>query len=262
MKKNELRKKEISLDKTDIEVNRKEGCISALIDTSRMLGEKYIKSTAVNQRQSLLLAVDFYFSTDSLKVFFLVEGEREKYRQYKYSATKNELRLIKELIIETLQKEFNMTPQEYYNCDKFVVYYTDKKEIGGEVSGNDDKELKREHLKIDREMDIDLDIGQEITAYLETWFDVDKKFGINVNGEDSTWLNMYAKYNPFEDTLRIECEIDREKGSEYFDYEPTENESKLIKEMIAEKIQQEHGETPQEFCNKATDYNQGIGGQT
>ena len=121
-------------------------------------------------------------------------------------------------------------------------------------------EFEKKDLVVDREMEVDDDIGQEITAYLESWFDVDKKFGLNINDEDGTWLNMYAKYNPFEDTLRIECEISRENGSDYFEYEPTENESKLIKEMIAEKIMQEHGETPQEFCSKFIDYDQGIGG--
>ena len=121
-------------------------------------------------------------------------------------------------------------------------------------------EFEKKDLVVDREMEVDDDIGQEITAYLESWFDVDKKFGLNINDEDGTWLNMYAKYNPFEDNLRIECEISRENGSDYFEYEPTENESKLIKEMIAEKIMQEHGETPQEFCNRFTDYDQGMGG--
>lgn len=65
--------------------------------------------------------------------------------------------------------------------------------------------------------------------------------------DDGTWLNMYAKYNPFADTLRIECEISRDSGSSYFDYEPTEAEAQLIKGMIAEKLMQGHGRTPQEF---------------
>lgn len=113
----------------------------------------------------------------------------------------------------------------------------------------ENKELEKQDIAIDHEMDVDCDIGQEITAYIETWFDVDKKFGTNICDEDGSWLNMYAKYNPFENTLRIECEISRDDGSECFDYEPTKAESQLIKEMIAEKIMQTHGQTPQEFCN-------------
>ena len=100
----------------------------------------------------------------------------------------------------------------------------------------ENNELERADLVIDRDMEVDCDIGQEITVYIEAWFDADKKFGLNIADEDGTWLNLYGKYNPFEDTLRIECEISREDGSEYFDYTPTEAESKLIKDMIAEKF--------------------------
>ena len=114
------------------------------------------------------------------------------------------------------------------------------------MTGNN--ELERKDIVVDRDMDVDCENETEITAYLETWFDVDKKFGTNTKDDDDVWLNMYAKYNPFEDILRIECEIDKPKGSEYFDYTPTEAEAKLIKEMIAEKIKAEYCKTPQEFC--------------
>ena len=103
-------------------------------------------------------------------------------------------------------------------------------------------------IAIDRNIEVDCDIGQEITVYIETWFDVDKKFGVQTADDDSTWLNMYGKYNPFEDTLRIECEISRDNGSEYFDYQPTDSEAQFIKEMIADKIREEYHQTPQEFC--------------
>lgn len=109
-------------------------------------------------------------------------------------------------------------------------------------------ELERKDIVVDRDMDVDCENAAEITAYLETWFDVDKKFGTNTKDDDDVWLNVYAKYNPFDDSLRIECEIDKPKGSEYFDYTPTEAEERLIKDMIAEKIKAEYGQTPQEFC--------------
>lgn len=112
----------------------------------------------------------------------------------------------------------------------------------------ENNELERADLAIDRDMEVDCDIGQEITVYIETWFDVDKKFGLNLADEDGTWLNMYGRYNPFEDSLQIECEISREDGNDFFDYQPTENETKLIKDLITEKIQKEYHQTPQEFC--------------
>ena len=78
------------------------------------------------------------------------------------------------------------------------------------ITKMDTPEFTRDMLAVDRDMEVDCDIGQEITAYIETWFDADKKFGIDTASEDGTWLNMYAKYNPFADTLRIECEISRD----------------------------------------------------
>jgi len=112
----------------------------------------------------------------------------------------------------------------------------------------ENNELERKDIVVDRDMDVDCENAIEITAYLETWFDVDKKFGTNTKDDDDVWLNMYAKYNPFDDSLRIECEIDKPQGSEYFDYTPTEAEAKLIKDMIVETIKAEYGQTPHEFC--------------
>lgn len=126
----------------------------------------------------------------------------------------------------------------------------------------ENNELERADLAIDRDMEVDCDIGQEITVYIETWFDVDKKFGVQTADDDSTWLNLYGKYNPFEDTLRIECEISREDGSEYFDYQPTDSEAQLIKEMIAEKISKEYHQTPQEFCGDTQNETMTMGGLT
>lgn len=124
----------------------------------------------------------------------------------------------------------------------------------------ENNELERTDIAVDSDIEVDCDIGQEITAYIETWFDVDKKFGINTALDDGTWLNMYAKYNPFADTLRIECEISRDSGSSYFDYESTEAEAQLIKGMIAEKLMQGHGRTPQAFCEDVGDIT--MGGMT
>lgn len=121
-------------------------------------------------------------------------------------------------------------------------------------------ELTKAMLDVDRDMEVDSDIGQEITAYLEVWFDVDKKFGLHINDEYDTCLNLYAKYNPFADTLRLECEISRNDSSDYFDYVPTAAESQTIKDMIADRIYLKYGQTPQEFCNDSCGESQEMGG--
>lgn len=119
--------------------------------------------------------------------------------------------------------------------------------------------LTRDDIAIDHDMQID-DEGCEIIAYVETWFDVDRKFHIDTGSDDDTWLNMYGHYNPFNDSLRIECEISRQDSSSYFDYEPTKDEAQLIKDMIAEKLREDHNQTPQEFCEEYYGEDQTIGG--
>ena len=120
--------------------------------------------------------------------------------------------------------------------------------------------LTRDDLAIDHDMQIDGEEGHEITAYIETWFDVDKKFNIDTASDDDTWLNMYGRYNPFDDTLRIECEISRQDSSSYFDYEPTKDEEQLIKDLITEKIREDYNQTPQEFCDEYYGAEPTIGG--
>ena len=109
-------------------------------------------------------------------------------------------------------------------------------------------EFERCDIRVHHDMEVDCDIGQQITAYIETWFDVSRKFGLQAQLQDGEWLNLYAKYNPFEDTLRLECEVSRESGSTWFDYTPTDAETRLIKDMITETIRDVHKQTPQEFC--------------
>lgn len=117
----------------------------------------------------------------------------------------------------------------------------------------ENNELTRDDIAIDSDMQIDDDVGQEILVYIETWFDVDKKFHVDTASDDSAWLNMYGRYNPFEDSLRIECEISRQDGSSYFDYKPTKAEAQLIKNLITEKIREVYNQTPKEFMEDDCD---------
>ncbi len=125
----------------------------------------------------------------------------------------------------------------------------------------ENKDLERKDIEVDREMEVDDENPNQINFYLVKWFDVDQKFNLNINAEDGTWLNMYGKYNPYADTVKLECGISREDGDDtWFHYEPTESETKLIKDMVAEKLQQEHHQTPQEFCERYYGEEQTPGG--
>lgn len=74
-------------------------------------------------------------------------------------------------------------------------------------------ELTRDDLVIDPDMEID-DDGSIVTAYVETWFDVDRKFGTHTADDPETWVNLNAKYNTESRELLTEYQIDRPDGSE------------------------------------------------
>ncbi len=125
----------------------------------------------------------------------------------------------------------------------------------------DNLELEREDMYVDRDIQIDDENGQQIVAYLETLFDVNKKFNLNLDSEAGEWVNMYGIYNPCSDFLTIECVISTDDKNETFYYTPTEAESKLIKDMITQKIQEEYGQTPIEFClDSSSTEDQTMGG--
>ena len=107
--------------------------------------------------------------------------------------------------------------------------------------------LERTDIAIDPDIFVSFD-GTEIEAYVETWFDVDARFGTNTRGLDDTWLNLYATFNPFEDTLRMEYVVNGPDKIEGHEFIPSSKEVTLIKAMIAEKIRELYGLTPKEFC--------------
>ena len=121
-------------------------------------------------------------------------------------------------------------------------------------------ELECHDICVDGEFETNMCDPHEIITYLEIYFDVDKKFDLNINDEDGTWLNMYAIFNPFEDTLKIKCIISREDNEEGFNYTPSESEASLIKQLITEKVYADCGLSPKEYCNQFIDNGQTMGG--
>ena len=109
-------------------------------------------------------------------------------------------------------------------------------------------ELERDDMYVDRDIQTDDENRQQIVAYLETRFDVNKKFNLNINSEAGEWVNLYGIYNPFSDFLTVEGVVSTDDKEETFYYTPTKAEAELIKDMITQKIQEEYGQTPIEFC--------------
>ncbi|MBO5883300.1 MAG: hypothetical protein J6Q78_02715 [Clostridia bacterium] len=122
----------------------------------------------------------------------------------------------------------------------------------------DNLELERSDICVDRDMEIDPDNSFHLRVYLETWFDVEKKFDLIPWEGDEKSVDLYAIYNPLEDHLVCEYVIKDDHGEEYVTYEPTENEAKLIKGMIAETIMEEHGKTPEAFVCELEDFDYSL----
>lgn len=124
-------------------------------------------------------------------------------------------------------------------------------------------ELTRNDINIEPDnIEVYFDDPKVISFYIQTWFDVDKKFNINILDEDDTWLDMNGKYNPYTDSLHLDCFIERPEDSEHFEYEPTENETKMIIGYLEEMIKSRYDQTPKEFLEEGLEEDLEIGGMS
>lgn len=111
-------------------------------------------------------------------------------------------------------------------------------------------ELTREDIMIESDMEVANDNENQILVYVETWFDVDQKFGLHTRDDTETWVNLYARYDVQEDSLSMEYTVIRSYKEESHDYVPTESEAEMIKEAICEKMKEYYDCTPEEFCQR------------
>ncbi len=93
------------------------------------------------------------------------------------------------------------------------------------------------------------DDGDGISAYLETLFDVDEKFGTNVNDDDDSWVNFYAEYFPESGELKCTYVIDKPQNNEEYEYIPSKAEKDLIVSMMEELCQKEEGSSLADLLN-------------
>lgn len=73
-----------------------------------------------------------------------------------------------------------------------------------ELSGEDHGILEADDICADTEFTFDAD---GITAYIETWFDVERRFGIELNGDDS--VDIYATIQPETGNMTAEVVMKR-----------------------------------------------------
>ena len=111
------------------------------------------------------------------------------------------------------------------------------------------KDLTRNDIAIGPNVEVDTETGM-VTAYVETWFDVDEKFGTHTKDDDSGWVNFYVYYCPQTGNLSAEYVVSSDLKDEVYPYIPTESEKKLFVEMMEETSLQAHGVSLEELVQK------------
>ncbi len=124
----------------------------------------------------------------------------------------------------------------------------------------DNNELERDDIVVDPDLLIDDNNENVVNAYLETWFDVDKKFNIDTASDDDKWANMYADFNTATGELKISIHVSDNKDTEVIEYTPTDAERKLIIAMMEEKCENIYGCSLKELCSNEIDNSMEFGG--
>lgn len=106
--------------------------------------------------------------------------------------------------------------------------------------------------------------GTSVTSYIGTYFDVNKKFAVNVGAEDSSWVNFYARYAPESNELSCFYYVSKENSqSETMEYFPTEQERNMIISVMEGYCQKEYRSTIMEFLEEFNaEQNEDIGGMS
>lgn len=92
-----------------------------------------------------------------------------------------------------------------------------------------------------------------VSCQFKTYFDVDKKFGTNVNDDCDSWVNFYAEYFPESRELNCEYYVHTPNSFENRSYIPTEEERRLIIFAMEEYCQDNYGENIMEFIQSESE---------
>lgn len=87
--------------------------------------------------------------------------------------------------------------------------------------------------------DVEYEEENVVSAYLETWFDVDQKFGTHTHDDPDTWINLYAILNLTQNLLTMKYFICKEDGEEEFAYIPTTKEREMVIRLIREAMERD-----------------------
>ena len=95
--------------------------------------------------------------------------------------------------------------------------------------------------------------GDDVISFLViTNFDVNKKFGINLEEQDDRWDDLYADYNPFTNELKMFYYIQENYAIQPVqrEYYPLEDEKKIIIEKMEQACIEDEGMTCKAYMLK------------
>lgn len=105
--------------------------------------------------------------------------------------------------------------------------------------------LEESDLQIREEFDYEFE-EQRMLFCIESWFDVDKKFGVNTAEVDGAWVNLYSTFNPCTGEIKIPFTVDTEDGTYSREYIPTDEEKELFQRLMEQFCEQRSNMTCRE----------------
>ncbi len=102
--------------------------------------------------------------------------------------------------------------------------------------------LEKSDLKISEDLSFS-EVPYFVDVYIETYFDIEKKFGLNLKDRDDVWVNLYAKYNPCDNRFRVDYVISSSNSNVWRVYQPTQAETKMMQKLIDEACIKQTGLT-------------------
>lgn len=98
--------------------------------------------------------------------------------------------------------------------------------------------------------------GMSVEATFETWHDIAKKLGVNLekveedSGGDFAYINLYATYAPTVGTLTMFFTVADNRLNDHFSYFPDAEEKKVVIETMEIACQKEFGCSLAEFVDQ------------
>ena len=95
--------------------------------------------------------------------------------------------------------------------------------------------------------DFEFEFDNQLMLFpIESWFDVDKKFGVNTADIDGAWVNLYSTYNPCTGEIKVPYTVDTEDGMYDREYIPPDEEKEVFRNLMEQSCEQRNNMTCRE----------------